>query len=103
MATVLLKSLATCHDIFTLTQYYERIKGVQKIKVPTYLKLNSVSTIKRNPFTRRFGNWNTYSLSQSILRHCFLLSFTHLHVEGLWKKGRKNYGLLYIRIMKWYH
>lgn len=56
MATVLLKSLATCHDIFTLTQYYERIKGVQKIKVLTYLKLNSVSTIKRNPFTRRFGN-----------------------------------------------
>lgn len=56
MATVLLKSGATCHDIFTLTQYYETIKGVQKIKMLTYLKLNSVSTIKRNTFIRRFGN-----------------------------------------------
>ena len=69
MARVLLVSADTCHDTCIPTQYYQRIKGIQKITVADLVN-TEFCTVKRNKilFIKRFANQGKYSVLLSTLR-----------------------------------
>lgn len=59
MVDVLLMSVATCHDIFILTQSHERIKEVQNIRIVDIFEIELCFNNKKkwNPFIKRFENY----------------------------------------------